>query len=231
MMHEANGHVDVINNLPVAFTGEAQATVYNLDGTQAVQQTFPISTNASAATDAGAINWPATLTPVHFIEIKLNDGTGKLVSENFYWHSNVVDPKKIQDFTTLNELEPAALAVSATRHDENGKLLLEVTVKNPTNHIALMAHLQLRRKTSGERVLPVYYSDNYISMAPGETKTISIEASSDDLKGDVPCLALDGWNVSTTDTGNAEVAIENNADALVTSVPAHDFVIVPGKKY
>ena len=28
-----------------------------------------------------------------------------------------------------------------------------------------MAHLQLRRQKSGERVLPVYYSDNYVSLA------------------------------------------------------------------
>jgi hypothetical protein len=29
-----------------------------------------------------------------------------------------------------------------------------------------MAHVQLRRK-SGERVLPVFYSDNYVSLVPG----------------------------------------------------------------
>ena len=42
---------------------------------------------------------------------------------------------------------------------------------------------------------------------------------------------LDGWNVSTADQGNSDLAFGNNAEALVTSVPAHDFKIVPGKKY
>ncbi len=232
VLNETNGHVDVINNLPTAFSGEAEATVFNLDGTQAARQTFPVSAKPSAATDAGAINWPTTLTPVHFIEMKLTDGTGKLISENFYWRSNVPAAKgKVQDFTDLNKLEPVALTVSGARNDAGGKVLLDITLKNPTNQIALMAHLQLRRKASGERVLPVYYSDNYISLAPGESKTVGIEASADDLQGDVPYVTLDGWNVTTTDTGNAQVAIGNNAEALVTSVPAHDFVIVPGKKY
>lgn len=36
-----------------------------------------------------------------------------------------------------------------------------------------MAHLQLRRKSSGERVLPVFYSDNYVSLAPGESRTVT----------------------------------------------------------
>jgi hypothetical protein len=65
---------------------------------------------------------------------------------------------------------------------------------------------------------------------PGESKTISIEAAAADLQGDVPLVMLDGWNVSTNSMGTADLAIGNNAGALVTSVPAHDFKIVPGKK-
>ena len=59
-----------------------------------------------------------------------------------------------------------------------------------------MAHLQLRRKNSNDRVLPVYYSDNYISLAPNETRTITIEAASSDLKKQMPLVLVDGWNVS-----------------------------------
>jgi hypothetical protein len=247
MMNETNGHVDVINNLPTAFTGKAEATVYNLDGTAGAPQTFDVSADASTAKDVGAIIWPSDVTPVHFVKVVLSDAAGKPVSDNFYWHTNAhapapqpsvalapgakPPPKKVADFTDLNQLETVPLSVTGVRHDADGQLLLKVTLKNPTQHIALMAHLQLRRKSSGERVLPVYYSDNYVSLVPGETKTVSIEAAAADLKGETPDVMLDGWNVSTADTGNADLAIGNNADALVTSVPAHDFTIVPGKKY
>ena len=44
-----------------------------------------------------------------------------------------------------------------------------------------MSHLQLRKARSGQRVLPVFYSDNYVSLLPGERKTLTVEAAASDL--------------------------------------------------
>ena len=93
-----------------------------------------------------------------------------------------------------------------------------------------MAHLQLRRQQSGLRVLPVYYSDNYISLPPGASKTITIEASAADLKGESPYIALDGWNVTTTSKSSGGISFGNNTNALVSSVPAHQFKMIEVKK-
>ncbi len=230
MMNETNGHVEVINNRAAAFTGQATVTVYNLDGARKCYHVFDVSAPPTSPVDVGAIPWPADVTPVHFVKVDLRDTHGKVVSDNFYWHTNAPKiPKTPDSFQDLNQLEPVVLEITGTRHDAGGKVLLDVTLKNPTDKIALMAHLQLRRKTSGERVLPVYYTDNYISLVPGESKTVTIETSEDDLKGEIPYVTLDGWNVSTANTGTGNLTISNNADALVTSVPAHDFKIVGGK--
>jgi len=70
-----------------------------------------------------------------------------------------------------------------------------VTLHNPGTRIALMAHVQLRRKGDGERVLPVYYSDNYVSLVPNESRTITIEAATADHKGEAALVLVDGWNV------------------------------------
>ena len=82
-----------------------------------------------------------------------------------------------------------------------------------------MAHLQLRRKRSGERVLPVYYSDNYVSLLPNETRTITIEAATSDLKGDDALVVVDGWNVGVTASSAAGVAVATNVDAQVDHWP------------
>jgi len=58
---------------------------------------------------------------------------------------------------------------------------LDVVLRNPSKSVALMSHLQLRKARSGERVLPVFYSDNYLSLLPGERKALSVEAASADL--------------------------------------------------
>ena len=59
-----------------------------------------------------------------------------------------------------------------------GNCLLDLTLSNPTRNIAVMAHVQLRNQRTNQRVLPVYYSENYVSLLPGESRTIAIEAAS-----------------------------------------------------
>ena len=90
-----------------------------------------------------------------------------------------------------SQLAPITLEAKATRANADGKCLLTVTLHNPGTQVALMAHLQLRRKQSGDRVLPVFHSDNYVSLVPNESKTISIEAAEADLKGDSPLVVVD----------------------------------------
>ena len=83
-----------------------------------------------------------------------------------------------------------------------------------------MSHLQLRRSRSGDRVLPVYYSDNYISLVPNETKTITIEADQKALKGEDALIAVDGWNISVAPASAPGAAIAPNLDAQPDHWPA-----------
>ncbi len=96
---------------------------------------------------------------------------------------------------------------------------MTVTLHNPSTNVALLAHLQLRRQHSGERVLPVYYSDNYVSLIPNETRTITIEADLKDLKGDDALVVLDGWNTAVIPAFAPGVAIAPNPDAQVDHWP------------
>ena len=47
-------------------------------------------------------------------------------------------------------------------------------------------------------MLPVFYSANYLSLAPGESRTVTIDAALADLGGDQPLVTLDGWNTDVT---------------------------------
>jgi len=82
-----------------------------------------------------------------------------------------------------------------------------------------MAHLQLRRSKSNDRVLPVYYTDNYVSLVPGESRTITIEAALSDLKGQKPLIAVDGWNVSIWPDWVEKYAVVLNVDSQVDQWP------------
>jgi hypothetical protein len=79
-----------------------------------------------------------------------------------------------------------------------------------------MAHVQLRRQNSGLRVLPVFYTNNYVSLLPGETKSITVDADAADLHGEIPLLVLDGWNTTVAsghfpDSGGASIGPNKEA--------------------
>jgi beta-mannosidase len=229
-LNEKNWNVEVINNRPSPLAqAKVRLTIYNLDGKIAGQQDFPVvNANQEAATVLGGVNWPTKLSAVHFVKLELRDAAGKLLSDNFYWRGL---PGQPDDLTALASLPVAELEAAVSRHDADGKCRLEVTLNNPTATVALMPHLQLRRQHSGERVLPVYYSDNYVSLVPGETKTVSIEAASADLKGDQPLVVLDGWNIGlNAKKSSPGIALNENAQVghwPVTGLPTIPFTKVP----
>ncbi len=213
-----SGHVMVVNNLATPLTGaKAMVKIFNLDGSEAYQHEQNVEAAPTAATDLGEIAWPASLSKVHFVKLQLLDGTGKMLSENFYWRATPGQEEgRLQD---LQKLPVVKLEPTVKRRDADGKCLLDVTLRNPSDQIALMAHLQLRRKTSGERVLPVFYSDNYFSLLPQESKVVTIEAASSDLKGDKPLLAVDGWNIDVAPVSTGDCAVELNKNAQVANWP------------
>ena len=227
-MNESNFHLEVINNTAAKLSGlRATVRILSLDGTLKLRKQTDFDASATAATDLGAIVFPEGLTPVHFVQLDLEDSEGRPVSSNFYWCGSSEHP---DDLTALQGLPSVGLQADIRRHDEPGTCLLDVTLANPSSSVALMAHLQLRRKASNERVLPAYYSDNYVSLLPGEHRTIAVEAASKDLGGDEPLLVLDGWNVTVEPksfgSGAGAASIALNAEALVSSVPAGHWTVL-----
>ncbi len=222
MLNELIGHVEVINNKRTPISGAtASVVVYNQDGTVAYQHEQKVEALASAATDLGAVEPPTTLSKLYFVSLRLHDAAGQLLSGNFYWRGAPDQEGNLQD---LESLPVVKLETTVKRHDADGKCRLDVTIRNPSSKIALMAHLQLRRHNSGERVLPVYYSQNYLSLTPQESETVTIEAANTDLHGDKPLVVLDGWNVdvASTSSGNCDVALNQNAQVSswpVTGIP------------
>lgn len=224
-LNEGDGEIQVINNLDAPLDGaRAHLAIYNLDGSLQYQHDYDVAAPASVATTLGSVSWPANLSAVHFVKLDLRDATGKLISDNFYWRGL---PDRQDDLKALASLPTVTLDAKGTRSDVRGKSLLTVTLHNPGVQVALMAHLQLRRKSSGERVLPVYYSDNYVSLLPNETRTISIEVATSDLKGEGALVLVDGWNVGVTASSSSGIGVAINAEAQVDHWPVTGLPMIP----
>jgi hypothetical protein len=208
--------VQVVNNLPNALRGAAaNATVYTLDGAVAQRHLFAVEAPADTATELGAMELPADASSVQLLKLELRDAQGRMLSENLYW---LGAPEHPDDLESLNTMPPITLDAQVGRADAGGKTTVTVTLHNPAKGIALLAHVQLRR-SGGDRVLPVFYSDNYISLTPDETRTLHIEADTRDLKGEDALVVLDGWNATVTAAHKRGVAIRTNTDAQVEHWP------------
>jgi hypothetical protein len=122
------------------------------------------------------------------------------------------------------------LDAKAARRDVEGRSFIDMTLHNPGTQVALMAHVQLRRNREGERVLPVYYSDNYVSLVPNESRTIRIEAATTDLKGEAALVLVDGWNVGVNASPAAGVDIALNVGAQVDHWPVMGLPMISAVK-
>ena len=58
-----------------------------------------------------------------------------------------------------------------------------------------MTHLVLRDAATGKRILPAYYSDNYVSLLPGEKRDLTVTCAAKDATAAMK-ISLEGWNVS-----------------------------------
>ena len=216
--NQENGELEVINNRPEAAKGlTARVAVYGLDGAQFYAHETPLTAEPEAVTTLGPIAFPTTIHTVHFLKLNLKDAAGATISTNFYW---LPAPGYPDDFESLQSMPTVTLVGRASSKDDGGQRIISVTLSNPTDHIALMAHVQLRRKSTGERVLPAYASDNYISLAPHEERTISLTADAALFKGDAPLVTVDGWNSTVAQTTSGGVSIAPNVDAMPDKWPA-----------
>ena len=75
---------------------------------------------------------------------------------------------------------------------EAGAARIEVELMNHGDGVALAAQVVLRDARTGARVLPVYASDNYVSLLPGEQRRINIEVPKPTRDMTVE---VKGWNV------------------------------------
>ena len=78
---------------------------------------------------------------------------------------------------------------------EGDKYVMMVKLENKSKVRALMIRLKVQGRKIGERVLPVFYEDNYFSLLPGEKKTVMVTFKAEDAHGEVPALAVEGFNI------------------------------------
>jgi exo-1,4-beta-D-glucosaminidase len=141
---------------------------------------------------------------VHFIKLELTDSAGKLVSQNFYWRSNKTykpgrtwTGPQYEGFEDLAKLPRVKLVSEAKWSCVGDENICTVAVKNPTASLAFMVWLRLQQAEDAKPVRPAFYDDNFFSLLPGESRTISIKYADKATGSQKVQLLVDGWNIET----------------------------------
>ncbi|PUZ23503.1 beta-mannosidase [Chitinophaga parva] len=112
----------------------------------------------------------STLSDVQFIRLYLKDGTGRVLSDNFYWRSN-----RAADYTALNKLAPVKLTITSKMETVGDSIRIRAIVRNPASTTAFAVRVQLLRADNNQQVLPLLMSDNYFTLFKGEQQEVVMQ--------------------------------------------------------
>jgi hypothetical protein len=182
-----DGAVDLIN-LGEARSFKVRVLVASVVGKTLSDQTNQVEAAANARTAVGKPDLNK-LADGHTVLVRLSvsEANGAPVSDNFYWWAK--DEASLRE---LNSVPRARLTATSVAAAGDGERKVTVKIKNDGSTPALMVKLTLKDAATGQRILPAYYSENYVSLLPGEERSISVAFPDGASK---PAIGLRGWNL------------------------------------
>ncbi|HSV88310.1 MAG TPA: glycoside hydrolase family 2 TIM barrel-domain containing protein [Bacteroidales bacterium] len=148
------------------------------------------------------------LTTTYFLDLRLFDKNGKEIIYNFYWLSTRADTHDwdatywvytpgidIADMTGINSMPKANVILDYSIQKEAGQYIATVRVKNQSEVLAFFMELRMVDRETDRTIVPVFWDDNYISLLPGEERTLKARISVKDNELSDLGLKATGWNV------------------------------------
>jgi exo-1,4-beta-D-glucosaminidase len=184
----------------------AAVRVLDLQAQEILSETRPLSLKPGSSQQVLALTGLQPATPVYFLDLRLSDASGAELARSFYWLPTTADQldhdaslwfvtpvKRFADLTALDELPQVSLDVEAELASvEDGS---RVTVQLANNASGLAFFVELRIVDNDDRsYLPVLWDDNYVSLLPGEERSLTAQLPGlDSAAGAV--LKISGWNL------------------------------------
>ncbi|MGH9529954.1 MAG: glycoside hydrolase family 2 TIM barrel-domain containing protein, partial [Terriglobales bacterium] len=169
----SNYDIGIVNTTTEPLAGLlVAANVYSLDNKLLLHREEKRDAGADMLTAGFKLELAPLLESqgVVLVKLELRNPAGQIVSNNLYWLGETSE-----SYRNLNRLAAATLSVTAQSSDMGDNIRVQVELRNAGTSAALSTKLTLLNATDGSRILPAYYSDNYISLLPGENRQIEIE--------------------------------------------------------
>jgi len=143
---------------------------------------------------------------IFFIDLSLYDSANHVVSHNFYWVPGTLNTfewdntdythtpaARHEDLTALTHLPAAQVNSHADIENTSHGREIHLHLANPSKVLAFQIRAAIRT-ASGGLIAPVFWSDNWIELKPGESTTLTAQLPEGDSSN--PTVQVDGWNVA-----------------------------------
>ncbi len=167
----------------------AVADIFDINSKSIFHEEKNISLSATGVKETSSLSTVLKNTKgVNFVLLRLKDGSGKIISYNTYWLS------ADNDYKQMNEMEKAGVEAKLI-NSSNGKSdkTWTVQITNNTGKIAFFIRPQLM--ADGIEVLPCFWTGNYFTLAPSESRTVSVSCPVAAINGKKTEIRVSGWNV------------------------------------
>ncbi|MFI1440451.1 discoidin domain-containing protein [Streptomyces fructofermentans] len=171
------------------------ARLLDLKGRQVGQaRSARVDVSRATTTKAFTAGWSDDLPDLHLLRLTLESADGRVLSRNTYWRYRTPEAMR-----ALAEAPRTTLSASVTRPTRSGsRHELTATVRNRGAAVAAMVRLSLLDGTTGDRVLPTLYGDNYLWLLPGESRSVTVSWPARALSGHRPVLRAEAYNSRAT---------------------------------
>lgn len=187
---------------------KAVISAWTLDGKRRFRREITLDAPANASRKVLDLPRIRRLGKTWFLDLRLLDSAGSLLAGNFYWLSDKPDVldyernewfvtpcKEWADLTALNRLKPASVRAEHRFSGDGAEREVTVTLRNPGKQVAFFIELGVHGARSGRTIVPSFWDDNYVSLLPGESRTLRATFAAADLGGEEPVFHYRGWNV------------------------------------
>jgi hypothetical protein len=160
-----------------------------MDGSMQWKKKATLESSEDSVVTCLTMEYPNGLTPVHFVRLTLSRA-GSPISTNLYLRG-------VQEgnYRAIRQLPKARIKTATDTRQQGNRWRLTTQLQNLSAYPALMTRLKAVRENSGDRILPVIYSDNYFTLMPEEHRTVRTELNYADTRGESPRIVVGGFNV------------------------------------
>jgi hypothetical protein len=185
----ADWRVHAVNQTAGALSGaRVSAELRDLHGKRLADATGrTLDVAASTAAEAFTVPFGSDLPDLHLLVMRLTDRHGALLSDNTYLRYRAAS-----DVRALGALAGARISARVRHGGPDGGTL---TVHNTGGVVGAMVRVSVRDAHSDERVLPTRYSDNYLWLLPGETRTVEASWPARALPSGKPRFTVEALNL------------------------------------